>query len=78
MDYKTVEFPPVNAEEEAKLKRLFATMSEFMETDEIITETVMILRVKIPSTERALASAIKRLANAQKRKNKPAPKLLAK
>ena len=79
MEYRNIEFPPINAEQEAKFKRLFATMSELMETDGAIeTETVMIMRVKIPLVEKALGTVIMRLAQAQKDKNKPTPKPAAK
>lgn len=65
MEYKTVDFPPINAEMEAKMKKLFATMGELMD-ETIETESVITLRAKVPSDRIDVLTILKRIAKAHK------------
>ena len=67
---KEVVFPAMNAEGETKLKRLLATVGEFM-GDEIKTEAVISLKGSVPDDREDMRTVMKKIADGLKRPAKP-------
>jgi hypothetical protein len=67
---KEVVFPAMNAEGEAKLKRLLATVGEIM-GDDIKTEAVIVLKGSVPDDREDMRAVMKKIADGLKRPPKP-------
>jgi len=67
---KGVVFPAMNAEEEAKLKRLLKTIGEFM-GDGIETEAVVVTKANVPDDRADMVTVLNKIAYGLKRPAKP-------
>ena len=63
----TIVFPPVNTAMEAKIKRLCDTMSDFMDC-EIKIKTAIVIVAELPLEQKAAATVLRKIAEAQKKK----------
>lgn len=67
---KKIQFPPVDVQEEAKLKRFLTTVSEFMNIDIDIREVKIIEVLVGDDTRQDVITVLSKIAASQKDKSK--------
>jgi len=71
---KRIEFPPMDAQEQAKLKRFLETTSEFMGAD-VETETMTVVVAKVDVERKDIVTVLSRVQAAQVKKQKEEEKV---
>ena len=71
---KRIEFPPMDAQEQAKLKRFLETTSEFMGAD-VETETMTVIVAKVDAERKDIVTVLSRVQAAQVKKQREEEKI---